>query len=262
MRAEMESGNFVCDKLEEILRVSANMAEICYHECSFPEKQNIALFTWYCIYVDDMAPKDPSSYSGFEQRFLSGQPQLNPVLDAFASVLLRMWDLYDPLCANSIIVAAFELVTICCMEPEIEKLPVLRGAQRFSWFVRHGNGVGPAYALMSFTKSSQMNTMEYIQAVPVMDRWICLTNDILSFHKESLEGETANYIHTRACIDDKAPLQVLAEVAEEMQTAINTIQLALSDSPRALRAWKVFERGYIIWHITQDRYKLNDLGLE
>jgi hypothetical protein len=28
MRAEMESGNFACDKLEEILRVSANMAEV------------------------------------------------------------------------------------------------------------------------------------------------------------------------------------------------------------------------------------------
>ncbi|KAF8462081.1 isoprenoid synthase domain-containing protein [Gautieria morchelliformis] len=262
MRAEMESGNFACDKLEASLRVSANMAEICYHDCSFPEKQNIALYTWYFIYVDDMAPKNPSSFIEFEHRFLSGRPQLDPVLDAFASVLLRMWDLYDPLCANSIIVAAFELISISCIEPEIEKLPLVQGAQEFSWFVRHRSGAGPAYALMSFTKSSQIDMMEYIQAVPFMDRWICLTNDILSFHKENLAGETGTYIHTRAYIENKAPLQVLAEIAEEMRTAINTIHLTLSDSPRALHAWEVFERGYIIWHMTQDRYQLNDLDLE
>ncbi|KAF8480571.1 isoprenoid synthase domain-containing protein [Gautieria morchelliformis] len=262
MRAEMESRNIACRTLESMLRFAANMAEMSYHECSFPEKQNIALYTWYSVYVDDMAPKNPSSFIEFEQRFLSGRPQLDPVLDAFASVLLRMWDLYDPLCANSIIIAAFELINISCIEPEIEKLPLVRGAEQFSWFVRQRDGLGPAYALMSFTKSSQINMMEYIQAVPVMDRWICLTNDILSFHKENLGGETATYIHTRAYIENKAPLQVLAEIAEEMRTAINEIHLTLSDSPRALRAWQVFERGYITWHMTQDRYKLNDLDLE
>ncbi|KAF8458283.1 hypothetical protein JB92DRAFT_3078677 [Gautieria morchelliformis] len=216
MRAEMESGNFACDNLETILRASANMAEICYHECSLPEKQNIALYTWYGIYVDDMVHKDPSSYSIFEQRFLSGQRQLNPILDAFAQC------------------ASMHLGNISCMEPQIEKLPLVRGAHRFSWFVRHRGGAGSAYALMSFMK----------------------------FHKENLEGETANYIHTRAYIDNKAPLQVLAEIAEELRTAINTIHLALSDSPRALHTWEVFEHGYITWHITQVRYKLKDLDLE
>jgi Trichodiene synthase (TRI5) len=137
-------------------------------------------FDRYCIYVDDMAPRDPSSFSGFQQRFLSGQPQLTPILDAFASVLLRMWDLYDPLCANTIITAALRLVTISCIEPEIEKLPLVQGAQRFSWFVRQHDGVGPAYALMSFTRSTQINIVNYFHAVPEMDRWICLTNDILS----------------------------------------------------------------------------------
>jgi Trichodiene synthase (TRI5) len=130
--------------------------------------------------VDDLAPKDPNSFIGFQQRFLSGQPQLDPVLDAFADMLLRMWDLYDPLCANSIIHSAFEHVTMCCMEPEIEKLPLVRVSQRFPWYVRHRNGIGPAYALFCFPKSTQINTMEYIHAVPVMDPWLCLTNDILS----------------------------------------------------------------------------------
>jgi Trichodiene synthase (TRI5) len=140
----------------------------------------LIIFDRYLFYVDDMAPKDPSSFSGFQQRFLSGQPQLNPILDALAKVLLRMWDLYDPLCANTIIISAFEMVTMCCMEPEIEKLPLVRGVRRFPWYVRQRNGVGPAYGFMVFPKSTQINIMEYIHAIPDMDRWICLTNDILS----------------------------------------------------------------------------------
>ena len=127
-----------------------------------------------------MAPKHPSSFSVFEQRFLSGKPQLDPILDAFVGVLLRMWDFYDPLCANSIVVSTFEYVTSTCIEPDIERLPLVQGTQRFSWFVRERTGVGIAYALLTFTKSTEINTMEYIHAMPDMDFWICLTNDILS----------------------------------------------------------------------------------
>jgi Trichodiene synthase (TRI5) len=128
-----------------------------------------------------MAPRDPSSFIGFQQRFLSGQPQLNPVLDAFAVVLLRMWDLYDPPGANTIVTAVFEFVSICCIEPDIEKLPMVRGAKRFSSYVRHCTGVGSGFAVLTFPKSTQINIMEYLHAVPEMDLWVCLSNDVLSF---------------------------------------------------------------------------------
>lgn len=261
MRAEMNSKNIACDQLERTLHLAASLIELGYHDRSFPEKQNMALFNWYLIYVDDMAHKDPSSFSVFEQRFLRGQPQLNPVLDALIDVLLRMWDLYDPLCANSIIASTFEYFTSTCIEPDIERLPLIRGTQRFSWFVRERTGVATAFALMMFTKSTQIDMMEYIQAMPDMNFWICLTNDVLSFHKEELAGETANYVHNRACLENKAPLEVLAEMAEELRVSRNTIHIALSKSPRALQAWKVWEHGYVAWHMAQDRYKLRDLGL-
>ncbi|KAF8511707.1 isoprenoid synthase domain-containing protein [Gautieria morchelliformis] len=261
MRADMEAGNFACDQLERTLHLAASLIEWAYHDRSFAEKKNIALYNWYLIYVDDMAPKDPSSFCEFEQRFLTGRPQLNPILDALVSVLLRMWDLYDPLCANSIIAATFEFVTSSCLEPDIERLPLIRGTERFSWFVRERTGVATAFALMAFTKSTKIDLMEFIQAIPDINFWICLTNDILSFHKEELGGETGTYVHNRAYLENKAPLQVLAEMAEELRISRNTIHTALSNSPTALLVWEVFERGYVAWHIAQDRYRLKDLDL-
>ncbi|KAF8511697.1 isoprenoid synthase domain-containing protein [Gautieria morchelliformis] len=261
MRAEMEARNITCHQLERTLHLSASYAQLAYRDRSFPEKKNIALYTWYLFYVDDMAPKDPSPFCAFQQRFISGQPQLDPVLDALAGVLMRMWDLYDPLCANSIIAGTFEFVTINCLELDMKKLPLIRGTERFPWFVRDRTGGGTPFALMAFTKSTKIDMMEFIQAIPDINFWISLTNDMLSFHKEELAGETGTYVHNRAYIENKAPVQVLAEMAEELRISRNTIHTALSNSPKALLIWQVYERGYIAFHMEQDRYRLKDLEL-
>lgn len=65
------------------------------------------------------------------------------------------------------------------------------------------------------------------------------------FHKEELAGETRNYVHIRAYIEDKTPLEVLAEIAEELRISRNTIHKVLSLNPKALQAWTVYERGYM-----------------
>ena len=140
----------------------------------------VTVINRYIIYVDDMAPRDPTTFSVFEQRFLSGQPQLNPVLDALARVLMDMWDFYGPICANSIIAATFEFITSTCIEPELERMPLIRGIQRFSWFFRARTGMGVPYALFAFPKSARLGPMEYIQAVPDMDFWIDASNDLVS----------------------------------------------------------------------------------
>ena len=127
-----------------------------------------------------MAPSHPSTFSVFEQRFLSGRPQLDPVLNALAKVLIRLWDLYDPLCANSIVASTFEFFTSTCIEPELKTLSLIQGAQRFSWHMRERTGAGWAYSLFMFTKSTGIDMMAFIQAIPDMSFWICLTNDLLS----------------------------------------------------------------------------------
>jgi hypothetical protein len=261
MRSEMHERNIQCPQLERTLHLAANLIELAFHECTPEEKKNIALYNWFIIYIDDMASKDVPAFSAFEQRFLRRQPQLDPVLNALADVLLAMCDQYDTLAANAILTATFEFVNSNCMEPAIESVPLIRDAGRFPWYLRDQTGIGKAYAFMAFPKTKKFPITDYIQAVSDMNYWIAAINDFLSFHKEELAGEEGNYIHNRAYVENSTPMQVLADIGRELLGARASIFAVLAKSPRAAETWQIFERGCIAWHLGQDRYKLKDLGL-
>jgi len=261
LRSEMEKRSLPPDQFGRTVHLAASLIELAYPDCDFSEKMNLALFNWFMIYIDDMASKDPAPFSVFESRFLSGKPQLDPALDTLVEVLLRMWEKYDPLSANTQIASVFEFITSSCIEPDVETLSLIRGGQRIPWFMRERTGLGTGYALMAFPKTRKIHILDYIQGIPDMNFWIAVTNDLLSFHKEELAGEKTNYIHNRAYVENKAPLQVLDEISQELLSSRDAIRVALANSPNALKAWKDFERGYIGWHIAQDRYKLDDLDL-
>jgi hypothetical protein len=133
------------------------------------------------FYVDDMASRQVDSFSSFQQCFLRNKPQLNPVLDAFAGLLLHMCDQYDTITANSILSATFEFVNSTCIEPDIETLSLVQGAVRFPLFLRDRTGVSASFALMLFPEANNIRVMDYIQALPDMIFWISLSNDILSY---------------------------------------------------------------------------------
>jgi Trichodiene synthase (TRI5) len=135
----------------------------------------------FIIYVDDKASKDVAAFGAFEQRFLRGEPQLEPVLIAFAEVIIKLCNQYDTLTANAILTATFEFVNSNCMEPVIASVPLSRDAGRFPWYLRDQTGIGKAYALMAFPKTKKIHITDYIQAVPDMNYWIAAINDFLSY---------------------------------------------------------------------------------
>jgi hypothetical protein len=68
----------------------------------------------------------------------------------------------------------------------------------------------------------------------------------LRFYKEEVAGEKTNYVHARALAEAKTPALVLTEIASELRTSRNTIIEALSNNSGALKAWKTWERGYVL----------------
>jgi hypothetical protein len=188
-------------------------------------------------------------------------PQLDPVLTAFADVIISLYDHYDVFVMNTILTATFDFVNSSCMEPTVESLPLIREAKSFPWYLRDLTGIGKAFTLFMFTKSSKVAITDYIQAIPNMNHWISCVNDFLSFHKEELAGETANYIHNRAHVESIAAVQVHADMGREVLEERTSILTILAKSPHAMELWQIWERGYIGWHLAQDRYKLKDLGL-
>lgn len=261
MKAEIESRNIVSPRLEKTLHLASSLIELAFKDCTFEEKKNMALYNWFILYTDDASPKNVGPFVAFQQRFLGGFPQLDPVLDAFAAVLQKMCNQYEPLAANFFLSATFEFINATCVEPAIEALPILRGARRFPGFLRDRTGLGIPYAIMVFPKSRPLNFVTCFQALPDMNFWIAAINDILSFYKEELAGETVNYIYNRAKVECRDPVQVLYTIRDELLEASDNVGRFLgSSAPEALEAWKSFEAGVIAWHLQQERYRLKDLN--
>lgn len=79
------------------------------------------------------------------------------------------------------------------------------------------------------------------------------------FHKETLAGETDNYINTRAVCEQCDPLALLEIVATETIAASSRVVGLLRTrlDPVDARKWNEFFNGYIFFHVTAQRYKLH-----
>ncbi|KAG6886247.1 hypothetical protein C0992_004535 [Termitomyces sp. T32_za158] len=233
--------------LDKIVHLAASLIELAYHDCTFNEKKQIALYNWCLIYIDDVSSKDITAYVAFQERFLRKQPQLDPVLDRLATVLYEMFDFYPTFFANSIINATFDFVSGTCIEPSVERLKLSSPSTRFPWFLRDRTGVAVAFALMLFPKSREVNYVACFQAMADMDFWISATNDLLSYYKESIAGETANYISNRAVAENKAPIRVVSDIQQELLHSRNHIYrtLKMTAGEKATNIWRTWELGYM-----------------
>ncbi|KAH9965493.1 isoprenoid synthase domain-containing protein [Russula dissimulans] len=217
-----------------------------YHGLSLELKRIPAQFTWYLIYIDDVSPRNAAPFLAFQHRFLRNLPQLDPVLDALADVLHLIYDHYDVVFANIIISGTFDYITVTCMEPVLESIMLTSNVARLLWFVRSRTGVGVGYALFAFPKSRNPDIRVALQILPTMDFWISATNDLLSFYKEELAGETFTYINNRAKIEGKNPVEIFGQLRFEIAEAARSIDAIVRGSTaNMIEAWTEFEFGYM-----------------
>jgi len=261
MLTEMRKRNMTSLQLEKTLHVSSIFAEMIYYGLSLELKKIIAQYTWYLIYVDDVAPRNPTPFLAFQHRMVHNFPQFDPVLDALADVLHLMYDHYDAVFANSIISSTFDFITTTSIEPVVESFILTPNLARFPWFFRSRGGVSIPFALFSYPKSRNPDIGVALQILPTMDFWIAATNDFLSFYKEELAGETSTYIYNRAKVEGKTPMDVFGQLRVEIAEAERCINTVVHGSTaNMVEAWSEYEFGYIWWHREGDRYKLKELG--
>jgi hypothetical protein len=87
--------------------------------------------------------------------------ELDPVLDALADVLLYLWNRYQPICASSIVLAMSQFVTYSRIELELNRLPLIHNAQRFTWFVHDRIGISEPHAVMAYTITRKLDIIPY-----------------------------------------------------------------------------------------------------
>lgn len=58
-----------------------------------------------------------------------------------------------------------------------------------------------------------------------------------------LAGEKNNYVSSRAFVEGKTPLRVVADLERELEESRNVIYATLGPHPAAVSAWRAFEIG-------------------
>ena len=86
-------------------------------------------------------------------------------------------------------------------------------------------------------------------------------SDVLSFYKEERVGETTNQISTLAARNKKSKLETFSELTETTIGLYKRIVKILEGSPEACEAFKHYAAGYVRFHTSTTRYRLEDLDL-
>ncbi|XP_014551426.1 hypothetical protein COCVIDRAFT_20312 [Bipolaris victoriae FI3] len=240
--------------------VGLTLACAYYPTHSFAVKLHIAIYSWLAIYIDD-DDEGNDDLIGFQERFQKGEPQPSALLQRFAENLQEMSIHFEPLVANFIVLSSLQFVAATLLErrSELHSLQHCEEAKRWPDYVRDRSGVPEAFAYFIFPRDECPDIGAYMQGIPDMMTYINYANDILSFHKETLAGETDNYINTRAVCEQREPFDMLETVIAET-IAANSRVVGLLDTRSDLvyaRKWNEFFNGYIFFHVTARRYKLH-----
>ncbi|CCL98540.1 uncharacterized protein FIBRA_00539 [Fibroporia radiculosa] len=216
------------------------------HITSMDTKVLITLFTIIILAMDDPAVLDSLSFREFHQKMCMGVVQQEAgMLGELTKVLKQMWDHYSAFSANSIYVSTLRFVNASILEHDAQNEPLRRGALPFVEYKRSMSGTTEAYACFVWEKSKFPDIKEYMQAIPDAMLYVSYVNDILSFYKEELAGETGTYIHERAAICGKSAAETLNDVVDDTLAAIARARTILGEGP-ARDAFENFAAGR--WH--------------
>ncbi|KAL0948101.1 hypothetical protein HGRIS_010718 [Hohenbuehelia grisea] len=129
-------------------------------------KVYIALYTAVLIYLEDYMQDDASIQliAEFTTRFAKRQPQVHPVLSAFADILRDAHDLFAPVAANLIVTSGLSFVTAVWLEHGMDKLQLNPDSLTVPEYARRLSGSAEAYAVFIFAQDT--SPADYVQALP------------------------------------------------------------------------------------------------
>jgi len=229
------------------------------HISSMDTKVQITIFTTFIIAMDDPAVFNSLESREFSQRMCTGSLQNDPgMLGEFAKVLRGMWAHYTGFSANTIYASALRFVNASMLEGDSVTTALSSHALPFIEYKRSMSATTEAYACFIWEKTKFPDFKAYMQAIPDVMLYISYVNDILSFYKEELAGETANYIHERAFVTGKSVPDTLYDVIDDTVAALERARDILGEG-QARAAFENFAAGYIRVHTGNPRYRLQDI---
>ncbi|EIN04069.1 terpenoid synthase [Punctularia strigosozonata HHB-11173 SS5] len=219
----------------------------------------VCVYTVLLIYLDDTYSDDTAGLDDFNTRFVLGQEQRDPTLRCVDEFIREIPQRYPPVTANIIVTSTLNLMTALLLENRTKGMPLRAGAVRYPYFARVMSGASEAYALFVFP--SDMLVTNFVQAIPEIMVYLNCGNDVFSFFKEALAGETVNHVSVAARLHRISKNESLRRIADETAISHERSQQILAPFPPALEAYMAFSHGYVAFHAGSERYRLSEAGL-
>ncbi|GJE96486.1 hypothetical protein PsYK624_126830 [Phanerochaete sordida] len=254
--ATWDVGDIPTARLERYIVSGIQLGAVGYAHTALETQVLIGLYTVCGLSVDD-GECDAGALAEFAIRLQTGRPQLLPILDRFAEVLAQMPDFFNVYLATTVLTDSLNFVNSTLFEKDLEGMQMRPAAGQYPQYKRARNGLGEVFAAYIWDKFSFPDVSTIIQALPDAIIFLIHGNDILSFYKEELGGDTKNFIHDRARVTGKDTHTVVRELLEDVVASVHSARAILEGEER--EAWERFMAGYISFHLVTPRYKLASL---
>ncbi|KAM5534650.1 hypothetical protein V8D89_011662 [Ganoderma adspersum] len=247
--------------ISKMVETSCWYTETAFAHISPEHRYYIALYTACMLYGEDVGNQDPDAVSQFARRLVRGEPQVHPIFDRLASLLKEAHVYWTDVGADAIITGTIDALSATFIEFATSDMAIAPSATRYPYYLRTRAGGGPQYTHFVFMRSWRETAESYLQILPDIEHWTLGTNDILSFYKEELAGETNNYVHLRAAAEQIPPLEVLHQLTEEVLDSAKRIEKIIGQDDELAALWHRYLQSYLEFSVRTPRYRLAELGV-
>ncbi|KAL0480133.1 TRI5 [Acrasis kona] len=248
--------------MNKLVAPACAMANMAYNSHPFKAKEMVAVYSLFLLYIDDKSQEMCEQLGMFQYNFLTRSPFGHPILEVFSSFLLEMKSQYGMYAWSAIFTSTIEFIHGCHLETQLLKAEIPTSAKSFPRFLRFKTGASAAFAHLLFCEPmvpSSEFLNKYLMAIPDIIDFIDLGNDVLSFYKESVVGcETDTHFMEEAKVREVDVTSILKMYSSECLKVRSRIPIILGDE-KLTSIFETFVNGYIMFHNTQNRYRLNEL---
>ncbi|KAF9449632.1 terpenoid synthase, partial [Macrolepiota fuliginosa MF-IS2] len=257
--ADAERRGIDVEALKGSLNAGIGLASTAYrHLHNYSTRVYIAVWTGILIQIDDYYEAYFDGLKEFSQRLIRQQPQRYPVLDPLVTMTHELSQHWGAVASTLILTTQIDFLTSTIIDNVIEGMEIKSSmAPDYPQFTRRMTGVSRAYAIMSIPP--ELDLKSWIQVLPDLIHYIDHGNDLFSFFKEELDGETVNYISLSAGSNGITKFEALRKLANETAECYERGYRLLETSPDAWKAYRSFCVGYVAFHSLSVRYKLDQL---
>ncbi|GAB3949710.1 terpene synthase family protein [Streptomyces sparsus] len=225
------------------------------------------IYFTYVILEDDPregpALADSPLMGSFACDLLRGREQAHPRFRSLFSFFPRLLGHYGPYAQLTMIKSNLELTQGFWIESR--KFKGLPGASDYPMFLRRLNGLGDFSGAALFPAADfdeQKQFEDIVTVIAQIEPVVALVNDLFSFYKEIDDPEGDISLVENICTTEGACLETaLQRIADDAARATRKL-LGVAQDCRSATVWGTvqdFVRGYIRWHLCDERYRMREL---